>query len=521
MSPLLALAALASTLPIAVQTYRIAGVVVNSATGAALDRVKVGIAATSEPARVVYATTGSDGRFTFAKLPADKWLLTAQRRGYLEQIFGEPASLPAAGVAIITGPDEDTEHLVFRMHPPALITGKVVDSSGDPVQNALVQVLRWATVAGQRKVRPVRSGWTSDDGVYAIGFLPSGSYFVAVTAEPWYGQPRRSDGTAEAFPPYFHPNTPDPRAAAAIVLRPGQEAVADFTLTPAPAFTLTLRARGAQPSQLRLASEGIQGTPIWHSAIQNGSLPVYSFRLVPGRYTAWTWGGDGPVAGTQTIELGSNNTELDLGADEPVNVAAAVGLAGVKPSEVPNLGLTLMTEDGARHTSRMIPHDGALKYPATPPGRYRLALIGVGAQEAYIDSVSAEGARFAKGVLELGAGTTVRLRVAVSGNGGRVEGKVYRASRPFPGALVVLAPPSDTGNPADYLGFVSDSDGSFEYKCVKPGEYVIFVVEDGSELEYTNPSVVAPYLKSGRPVLVQPRESMNLRLDLPAPARAR
>jgi hypothetical protein len=180
-----------------------------------------------------------------------------------------------------------------------------------------------------------------------------------------------------------------------------------------------------------------------------------------------------------------------------------------------------MTEDGARHTSRMIPHDGALKYPATPPGRYRLALIGQGAREAYIDSVSAEGARFAKGVLELGAGTTVRLRVAVSGNGGRVEGKVYRAGRPFPGALVVLAPPSDTGNPADYLGFVSDSDGSFEYKCVKPGEHVIFVVEDGSELEYTNPAVVAPYLKSGRPVLVQPRESMNLRLDLPAPARAR
>lgn len=521
MSPLLALAALASTIPIAAQTYRIAGWVVDSATGAALDRVKVGIAPISERTRAVYVTTGPDGRFAFANLPADKWSLTAQRRGYLDQEFGQPASLAAAGVAIVTGPDEDTEHLVFGIHRPAMITGKVVDSSGDPVESASVQVLRWATVDGRRQVRPFRSGWTGDDGVYAVGYLPAGSYFVAVTAEPWYGQPPGPDGSAVAFPPQFHPNTPDPRAATPILLRPGQETTADFTLTPAPAFTLTLRARKAQPTQLRLASEGIHGSSTWHSAVQGSSSPVYSFRLVPGRYTAWTWGSDALVVGTQTIELGYNNTEIDLGADEPANVEVNVGLSGVKPSEVPNLGLALVSEDGSRGTPRMISQDGALKYPGMSPGRYQIRLIGSGAREAYIDSVSAEGARFAKGVLELGAGTTARLRVAVSGNGGRVEGKVYRAGRPFPGALVVLAPPSDTGNPTDNQGFVSYSDGSFDYKCVKPGEYLIFAVEDGSELEYTNPAAIAPHLKSARPALVHPRESLNLRLDLPDPAKAR
>jgi hypothetical protein len=495
-------------------------VVVDSATGAALDRVKVGIAPISERTRAVSVTTGPDGRFAFANLPADKWSLTARRRGYLEQEFGQPASLAAAGVAIVTGPDQDTEHLVFRMYKPAMIMGKVVDSSGDPVENAFVQVLRWATVDGRRQVRPFRSGWTYDDGAYAVGFLPAGSYFVAVTGEPWYGRQSGPDGGAVTFPPQFHPNTPDPRAAAPIQLRPGQETTADFTLTPAPAFTLTLRARKAQPTQLRLASEGIHGAAIWHSTLQGSPSPVYSFRLVPGRYTVWTWGSGPPVAGTQTIELGHNDTELDLGADEPVNVEVVVGLAGLKPAEVPNLGLALVSEDGSGGNPRMIPRDGALQYSAMPPGRYRLTLIGAGAEDAYIDSVSAEGARFAKGVLELGAGSTARLRVAVSGNGGRVEGKVYRAGRPFPGALVVLAPPGDTGNPADSQGFISDSDGSFDYKSLKPGEYRIFAVEDGSELEYTNPASIAPHLKSARPVLVQPRESLNLRLDLPEPGQS-
>ena len=71
MNPRLALVALACSLPIAAQTYRIAGVVVDSATGAAVDRVKVGIAPISERTRAVYVTTGSDGRFAFANLPAN------------------------------------------------------------------------------------------------------------------------------------------------------------------------------------------------------------------------------------------------------------------------------------------------------------------------------------------------------------------------------------------------------------------------------------------------------------------
>ena len=512
MRPLLALAALASALPIAAQTYRIAGVVVNSETGAALDRVKVSVSPTSARTRPMEATTGSNGRFAFANLPADKWLLTARRRGYLDQEFGQPASLASASVAIVTGPGEDTDHLVFGIHKPAMIAGKVVDSSGDPVENAFVQVLRWAVVNGRRQVHPFSSGWTNDDGAYAIGFLPAGSYFVAATGEPWYGPRLNQDRGAVAFPPQFYPNTPDPRAAVPVALRPGQEATADFTLTPAPAFTLTLNARRAQSARLRLSSEGIHGSPIWQSNSQEFSAPAYSFRLVPGRYTVWTWGGDFPVAATQTIELGSSNTEIDLAQDEPANVEVLVARAGMKPAEVADLGLGLVSEDGSGASPRMIPQDGALKFPSMPPGRYRLALIGPGAEDAYIDSVSAEGARFAKDVLDLVPGSAVRLRVAVNGNGGRVEGKVYRAGHPFPGALVVLS-----GDPSDQHGFVTDSDGSFDFKCVKPGNYVIYAVEDGSELEYSNPA----NLKSGQPVLVEPRKSLNLRLDLPEPAKPR
>ena len=86
------------------EDYRIAGTVTDSLTGAALDRVRVSIAPTSERTRLSYATTGADGRFVFDNLSAGKWVLAAERRGYLPHSFGQPPTLAAPGIAIVTDP---------------------------------------------------------------------------------------------------------------------------------------------------------------------------------------------------------------------------------------------------------------------------------------------------------------------------------------------------------------------------------------------------------------------------------
>ena len=89
---------------------------------------------------------------------------------------------------------------------------------------------------------------------------------------------------------------------------------------------------------------------------------------------------------------------------------------------------------------------------------------------------------------------------------------MYHADRAAPGALVVLAPVK--GSEADSRVFQTESDGSFEYKAVRPGEYVLFAMEPGSDLEYANPAAIRPYLEAGTPIRVEPEGSYTVRLEL-------
>jgi hypothetical protein len=76
------------------------------------------------------AVTGADGRFSF-EAPAGKWRLFVERQGW-RQVYGEESS-NNFGSSVITGPDQDTAHLVFVWHAPGVIFGKVIDDRGEPV----------------------------------------------------------------------------------------------------------------------------------------------------------------------------------------------------------------------------------------------------------------------------------------------------------------------------------------------------------------------------------------------------
>lgn len=501
------------------QVYRISGTVVNGVTGAPLERVKVLLAPTSERTRIVSVTTGANGRFVFADLAAGKWILTASRRGYLSQSFGQHPSLSDPGIAVVTGPDELTEDLVFRMHPPGTIRGKVMDINGEPVEAALVQVLSWVIANGRKRVLPIRSGWTNDDGGYALAPLAAGSYFIAVTGRPWYVDERSyADGQSPmrvGFPPHFYPNTTDPRAAAPVQLRSGEEITADFALAPAPAVALSLKVRG-EPVRIMLSAEGVQGAPTLIRTPENTSAG-YTLHLTPGRYTAWFGTDKQEQPRTQTIELGTHDEEVELVGDEPAKAEVTIEAEGIGDEALGALGLAVYNASEGRAMSRMIPPGRVLKFSELPPGRLRLRLAGPGWNRACISRVSVEeGARYTGGELEVLPGASARIRVGISGKCSSIEGHVYRGGRAVSGAGVGLAP--QTGADQDYRFFVSDSDGSYEFEAVKPGEYTLFVVENGSELEYANSAAIAPYLKSGQTVRVETGAQARVRLELPAPA---
>jgi hypothetical protein len=80
-------------------------------------------------------------------------------------------------------------------------------------------------------------------------------------------------------------------------------------------------------------------------------------------------------------------------------------------------------------------------------------------------------------------------------------------------ALVLLLPARGSPDPCGYHAYETDSDGSFEFTEVPPGDYVLFAV-DNLEFEYANPQVVRPYIAAGKRISVKAQTGESVRVEL-------
>ena len=230
---------LAALLAVAAQAsggYRVAGEVLNSASGQPVPGARVTLVPADRGGPGASAVTGDDGRFSFTGLPEGKYDLSGQRRGLL------PSHRMGA---IVTGPGQDTSSIVLRLPPPAVISGKVVDDAGDPVADAQVELLGSRIVEGRRRMIQESIGRTDDLGAYRFASLPAGGYYLVVSGVPWYTKfnPALGDTAPRAmthagYGIRYYPNAADPAAAEPLILKAGQEAEANFTLLPVPAVTV-------------------------------------------------------------------------------------------------------------------------------------------------------------------------------------------------------------------------------------------------------------------------------------------
>jgi protocatechuate 3,4-dioxygenase beta subunit len=122
----------------------------------------------------------ADGRFRFEAIEPGEYLLTAQRSGFLRSTYG--SRVPnQAGTNLALAPGQQITDLTLALFPQAVISGRVVDEDGDPVE-ARVQIYAVQWRHGRQRVQP-RNGSMSDDlGEYRISNLRPGKYYVCAEA---------------------------------------------------------------------------------------------------------------------------------------------------------------------------------------------------------------------------------------------------------------------------------------------------------------------------------------------------
>jgi hypothetical protein len=517
----------------AARLYRIAGTLTDSVTGEAIAGATMSLYSEEPQGPLQTALTDAQGRFALDPMPAGKYSLGASRRGYVTAYLDQHGDYWSG---VVTGEGQDTEHIAFHLNTGGMIRGIVTDDSGDPVENAQVLLVRKSRDEGlgERLVRSIE-GNTDDTGLFEYWNLLPGTYFLAVKAAPWYalhpvqsqqGGPGSDEQSADmaaldvAYPVTYFDNTTDEASATPIQLEGGDRVQANVVLHAAPALHLTFRSSAPIDEERRwsvtpmlrqtiFGEESAFSAPAGVASIPTGPGSYEITGVAPGHYSVLQ---GSPQKITEIDATGSH--DLDLSAATPTfNVEVRAQMAD--GSAVPQtLNMRLISDDSMhRQITGRFEDKGHVQFDSVPPGQWNVLAAG-GNVALSVIGVGTGSEMVAGGQITV-RDRPVNVNVMVAAGKCRIQGMTSKDGKGEAGVMIVLVPKDPAANLTMFRRDQSDSDGSFSFRDVVEGEYTVVAIEDGWDLDWAEPRVIAPYLRGGVSVTVMPSSAALMRLRAP------
>ena len=510
-------------------TFRIAGTIVSKTDEHPLTNARVILASVKARQSPQSVITSDDGKFEFTGMPAGKYSLTGAKRGFTSSSYDQHYIY---STAIVTGADLDTEHLVLKLAPQAIISGRVLDEVGDPVRNATVSLYQDSQFGGTHQIITIRGSQTNDLGEFEIPDLAPGTYFLSARAHPWYAVHPQSDAARTpsdfdrsldvAYPTTYYNNAIEPDSATPIAVHGGEHMEIDFHLNPVPSLHVMIHVPGSGNEQFPYPQ--LEQTAI------DGSGPVLGLenRMVkPG-----TWEISGIPAGKYDIRLmGQNSTrisgvefdsttqELDTSTAEPM-CSLSVSISFADGSPPGQYGIVLRGKSAHFTPGQNFDTKGQAKFEDIAPGRYEIALVGEGTRFS-VDRMQADGASVTGHSITLTAGSSAALSISAVKGSAEIQGVAKQAGKPFAGAMMVLVPRNPDGNRDLFRRDQSDLDGTFTFPNVIPGSYTAVAIEDGWDLDWSQPELIAAYAKRGVAIEVANKPAQKLSLSRPVEVQSK
>jgi len=510
--------------------YRIAGTVVSKADAHPLGRARILVRDALDPRKFQSMVTSEDGKFEFTGLPAGKYSLAGAKRGFISAAYDQHDQF---STAIVTGAGLDTESLVLRLAPDAVITGKILDEVGEPVRHAMVTLYYVNHSGGLDQIQQARNAQTDDQGVYEMTPLIPGTYFLSASAAPWYAVHPNSEGAnskAEgqvataamidrsldvAYPVTYYPDVLEAESATPIPVRGGDRVQVDVHINPVPALRLLFHIPGdgkngfIYPQLQQTAFDGSASVQTSGGRMVSPGL-VEITGIPAGRYNVRI---DGGGSGLQMngVDLSKDGEEIDTSSGEALsNVKVSVHVPGetTLPSR---LMVGLRSGHGVIAAWRPIDPRGEAELDQIAPGRYEV--LAAGSTKPYsIAHIASEGGEVSGHTLTVASGSSPSLSLSLVGGSVEVQGTAKRAGKAFAGAMVVLVPQDPEIDHDLFRRDQSDLDGTFSLHGVIPGSYSLLAIEKGWDLDWSKPGVIAAYRKHGRTIQVGDRagQAMNV-----------
>ncbi len=493
--------------------FRIAGTVVAKPGGNALARTRVILRNTKDPKDVQSQLTGDDGRFEF-RVPAGKYALHGAKRGFVSSDYNQHEQYSSA---IVTGAGIDTENLRLQLLPWAALSGRVLDESGDPVRHADVSLWREDHVTGVSRIAQYERDTTDDQGAYEFTPLDAGTYFLSVTATPWYAvHPTTSapEGVSVApaavdrgldvvYPTTFYAGTTDSDDATPILLRGGDRLEIDIRLTPVPSLHIIFRepdAGNENPypllqkrvfDELEMSRGG--------EAVQPISAGVFEIATAPGKY-AVRLASPTQASRISEVDISQDGQEVDMSSGDALsNIVGTVHIVGEEalPKEV----FVVLREKQHVVAYGRVNSTGVVELKNVAAGNYEV-LAGSQNVSYAVVKVATEGQAGSGHTLKVAPGASLAVTLTLASGSGRVEGFAKLGGKGVAGAMVVLVPKHPEANIELFRRDQSDLDGSFLLQGVIPGTYTVIAIADGWDLDWSRAGVLAKYAGHGQTVAV-------------------
>ena len=537
------------------------GHVTNAITGEPLKKVAVRLArqmnATNADGDIQagqgYSTTSdAEGNFRIENIEPGNYHLSGNRSGYLDTQYGAKAARQLGSTLNLRAGQQLT-NISLALTPQAVITGKVIDQDGDPINGAMVQVVGQMWQRGKLRHVMRNGSNTNDLGEYRISNLPPGKYYVVVQRARFMPDNEASPepGKPDIRPVRtYYPDAPNIESATALDIKAGQDLSGmDIRLRTAPTYHIRGKIVGPLPEgtndrlQVNASSRGDEAMMFMFGG-GTGASKDRSFDIAgvaPGPYTVtvFTANGQPKTLGRQDVDVGqSDANDVQVMIVPPGTVHGQVSVdgnppAGISPTNMKNVHLFLYPADPSNmvfgNNNVNVKDDGTFTMDSVSPGKYFLNVntpagtylksVRLGNQEDLgkeLDLSQGSGqiaVVFSYGVAEVDG--TVQFPQASTSTSASTTDTASAGQPPAtPDASIALVPDTlnDDGSGMHFGN--SGSGGSFTVKNLPPGHYRAYALEKMDLQELQNPDVLKQLEGKGVDVDLKANDQKQIQLPL-------
>ena len=479
------------------------------------------------------AVTDGEGRFTFEKIPAGRFLIVAQRDGYIRAAYGAARS-GQSGTPMTIADGQRVTSIQVRLPRGAVLTGTIRDPDGQPMPDVAIQSWRLLSTGGERRYVETYPGGepiSDDRGIYRLYDLPAGEYVIQAgprvggfdnrggqttsTVDLQWARAQlqagaRADAAAPparsstAYSPVYYPGTLQRRNAATIKVAACEERTGlDMTMMTVP----TSRISGTVTSPTPIAEQ----PEIFLADVSENSAGFYGVQMASG--TKFTLSDVAPgtynlVVRLQSAKQWAMTQVVVTGADQSIPLSlqpamTATGRVQFKGTAAAPKDLSLIRLDlrpvGAEGRFAIgadpvpVNADGTFLIEGLMPGRYRLRSVAQLAGGWTLRDARAGGVDITTVPVEIrGGGSITDIAITFTDRptelGGRLQDASGRAAADY---FIVVFSTDDRAWYSQSRAIAQTrpaNDGVFMVRGLPAGDYWLAALTDVERDEWFDPA---------------------------------